>query len=227
MTSSLLAPAPSGSSVAGLPLIHVEAPTRAAVGQAVKRVFDVLAAALALVILAPVLAVIAILIARDSAGGVLYRQQRVGRNGEPFSILKFRSMSADADVRRADLTADSGKGLFKMVDDPRITRVGRVLRRYSLDELPQLVNVLRGEMSLVGPRPALPSEVSLYDQRELGRLAVTPGLSGLWQVSGRSDLAWADGIRLDLHYVENWSMALDLHILWRTAKAVVSSSGAY
>jgi lipopolysaccharide/colanic/teichoic acid biosynthesis glycosyltransferase len=158
---------------------------------------------------------------------VLYRQERVGRDGELFSILKFRSMSADADVRRAELTAGLGKGLFKMADDPRVTRVGKVLRRYSLDELPQLVNVLRGDMSLVGPRPALPSEVSEYDRRELRRLAVTPGLSGLWQVSGRSDLEWADGIRLDLYYVENWSMTQDLQILWRTAKAVVSSSGAY
>jgi exopolysaccharide biosynthesis polyprenyl glycosylphosphotransferase len=213
--------------VAGLPLIHVETPHQAGIGRVMKRLFDVAASSAALVVLAPVLAVIAVLVARDSAGGVLYRQERVGRNGEPFSILKFRSMSADADVRRADLTAGLGKGLFKMADDPRITRVGKVLRRYSLDELPQLVNVLRGDMSLVGPRPALPSEVSEYDRRELRRLAVTPGLSGLWQVSGRSDLEWADGIRLDLYYVENWSMTQDLQILWRTAKAVVSPSGAY
>jgi len=227
MSTSLLTLAPSRPSVASLPLIDLETPRQAEVGRAVKRGFDVLASAVALVILAPVLAVIALLIARDSAGGVFYRQQRVGRNGELFSILKFRSMSADADVRRADLTAGHGKGLFKMADDPRITPIGRVLRRYSLDELPQLVNVLRGDMSLVGPRPALPAEVAEYDQRELGRLAATPGLSGLWQVSGRSDLAWEDGIRLDLHYVEHRSMALDLHILWRTGKAVVSSSGAY
>jgi exopolysaccharide biosynthesis polyprenyl glycosylphosphotransferase len=227
MTTSLLTLAPSRPLVAGLPLVHVDAPTQAAVGRAVKRGFDVVASLLALLVLAPVLAVIAVLIARDSAGGVLYRQQRVGRNGEPFSILKFRSMSADADARRADLTAGHGKGLFKMVDDPRITGIGRVLRRYSLDELPQLVNVLRGDMSLVGPRPALPTEVAEYDGRELRRLAVTPGLSGLWQVSGRSDLAWADGIALDLHYVENVSFSLDLQILWRTARAVVSSSGAY
>ena len=227
MTTTLLTPAPSRPLVAGLPLIDIESAQSAQLGLAVKRSFDVLASLVALVLLAPVLAVIALLIASDSAGGVLYRQQRVGRNGEQFSILKFRSMSADADVRRADLTAGHGKGLFKMVDDPRITRIGGVLRRYSLDELPQLVNVLRGDMSLVGPRPALPIEVAEYDQRELRRLAVTPGLSGLWQVSGRSDLAWDDGIRLDLHYVDNWSMTLDLHILWRTGKAVVRSSGAY
>ncbi len=212
---------------AGLPLIHVETPHHAGAGKIMKRVFDVVLAAAGLVVLAPVLAVIAVLVRRDSAGGVFYRQERVGRNGEPFSILKFRSMSADADVRREALTEGMAKGLFKMVDDPRITRVGRVLRRYSLDELPQLVNVLRGEMSLVGPRPALPSEVSEYDRRELRRLAVTPGLSGLWQVSGRSDLDWADGIRLDLYYVENWSMTQDLQILWRTARAVTASEGAY
>ncbi len=213
--------------VAGLPLIHVETPHQAGIGRTMKRLFDVVASSVGLVLLAPVLAVIAVLISRDSEGGVLYRQERIGRDGEPFSILKFRSMSADADLRRADLTTDLGKGLFKMADDPRITRVGKILRRYSLDELPQLVNVLRGDMSLVGPRPALPSEVSEYDRRELRRLAVTPGLSGLWQVSGRSDLEWADGIRLDLYYVENWSMTQDLQILWRTAKAVTSSSGAY
>jgi exopolysaccharide biosynthesis polyprenyl glycosylphosphotransferase len=213
--------------VAGLPLIHVETPHQAGIGRTMKRLFDIVASSLGLLVLAPVLAVIAALVARDSAGGVIYRQERIGRDGEPFSILKFRSMSADADVRRADLVADHGKGLFKMADDPRITRIGKVLRRYSLDELPQLVNVLRGDMSLVGPRPALPSEVSEYDRRELRRLAVTPGLSGLWQVSGRSDLEWADGIRLDLYYVENWSMTQDLQILWRTAKAVVNSSGAY
>ncbi|WP_375389633.1 sugar transferase [uncultured Amnibacterium sp.] len=212
---------------AGLPLIHVETPHQAGAGRVAKRLFDVAAASIGLVLLAPVLAVIAILIQRDSSGGVLYRQERIGRDGEPFSILKFRSMSADADARRAELTDDSGKGMFKMPDDPRVTRVGKVLRRFSLDELPQLINVVRGEMSLVGPRPALPSEVSEYDRRELRRLAVTPGLSGLWQVSGRSDLDWADGIRLDLYYVENWSMTQDLQILWRTARAVATSTGAY
>jgi exopolysaccharide biosynthesis polyprenyl glycosylphosphotransferase len=213
--------------VAGLPLIHVETPHYRGAGRFAKRAFDLAAASALLLILAPMFAVIAVLVARDSAGGVFYRQERIGRNGEPFSILKFRSMCSDADARRAELTAGMDKGLFKLVDDPRITKVGKVLRRYSLDELPQLVNVLRGEMSLVGPRPALPSEVSEYDRRELRRLAVTPGLSGLWQVSGRSNLGWADGIRLDLYYVENWSMTQDLQILWRTAKAVLTSDGAY
>jgi exopolysaccharide biosynthesis polyprenyl glycosylphosphotransferase len=212
---------------AGLPLIHVETPHYTGAKRYLKRGFDVLASGLALLVLAPVFAVIAILVRRDSAGGVFYSQERIGRDGEPFRILKFRSMVADADARRAELTAGMAKGLFKMADDPRVTRVGRVLRRYSLDELPQLINVLRGDMSLVGPRPALPSEVSDYDRRELRRLAVTPGLSGLWQVSGRSNLDWADGIRLDLYYVENWSLMQDLVILWRTAKAVLTSDGAY
>jgi exopolysaccharide biosynthesis polyprenyl glycosylphosphotransferase len=212
---------------AGLPLIHVETPHYTGAKRYLKRGFDVLAAGTALLILAPVFAVIAVLVKRDSDGAVFYSQERIGRNGERFRILKFRSMVSDADARRAQLTVGMEKGLFKMADDPRITRVGRVLRRYSLDELPQLINVLRGDMSLVGPRPALPSEVSEYDRRELRRLAVTPGLSGLWQVSGRSNLDWADGIRLDLYYVENWSLMQDLVILWRTAKAVVSSDGAY
>jgi exopolysaccharide biosynthesis polyprenyl glycosylphosphotransferase len=212
---------------AGLPLIHVETPHYTGAKRYLKRGFDVAASGLALVILAPVFAAIAALIAKDSAGGVFYSQERVGRDGETFRILKFRSMFADADARRAELTAGMSKGLFKMADDPRITPIGKVLRRFSLDELPQLINVLRGEMSLVGPRPALPSEVSEYDRRELRRLAVTPGLSGLWQVSGRSNLDWADGIRLDLYYVENWSLTQDLVILWRTAKAVLTSDGAY
>ena len=227
MSTSFVAAAPSSLLVAPLSTIRDEGARAAIVGEAVKRGFDVVAAALALLVLAPVLAVIAILIARDSAGGVLYRQQRVGRDGEPFAILKFRSMSADADARRADLAAGGGKGLFKMVDDPRVTRVGRVLRRYSLDELPQLVNVLRGEMSLVGPRPALPTEVAEYEAHERRRLAATPGLSGLWQVSGRSDLGWDEGIRLDLFYVEHRTIALDVRILCRTAKAVMTSAGAY
>ncbi|GAA4747020.1 hypothetical protein GCM10025783_18880 [Amnibacterium soli] len=227
MTNSPLALSPTRPAFADLAPIPVASRSWDDADRFCKRILDVVVAAVALVVLAPVLAVIAVLIACDSAGGVLYRQQRIGRDGEPFSMLKFRSMSADADLRREALTAGRGKGLFKMVDDPRITRVGHVLRRYSLDELPQLVNVLRGDMSLVGPRPALPSEVAEYDRREMGRLAATPGLSGLWQVSGRSDLGWDDGIRLDLFYVENRSMALDLRILWRTAKAVTSSSGAY
>jgi exopolysaccharide biosynthesis polyprenyl glycosylphosphotransferase len=213
---------------AGLPMIHVETPHYAGAAKFAKRAFDIAAAGGIILLVAPVLAAVAFLVARDSKGGVFYTQERVGRGGETFRILKFRTMVPDAEARLAELVDPAaGKGLFKLADDPRITRIGKVLRRYSLDELPQLFNILRGDMSLVGPRPALPSEVSEYDRRELRRLAVTPGLSGLWQVSGRSDLDWADGIRLDLYYVENWSMTQDLVILWRTAKAVLSSSGAY
>ena len=212
--------------VAGLPLIHVETPHQAGIGRVMKRLFDIAASAAALVLLAPVLAVIAVLVQRDSAGGVIYRQERVGRNGEPFSILKFRSMSADADVRRAS--------------SPPI-RARACSRWWTTRASPASAASCAASRSTAAPareraprrheprRPArrAPSEVSEYDRRELRRLAVTPGLSGLWQVSGRSDLDWADGIRLDLYYVENWSMTQDLQILWRTAKAVVSSSGAY
>jgi exopolysaccharide biosynthesis polyprenyl glycosylphosphotransferase len=215
--------------VAGLPLIHVETPHIAMSGRFVKRAFDLVVSSALLFLLAPTMLLIGFLVRQDSPGGVFYRQVRVGRNGEPFSILKFRSMSADSDARLAELVSDHGdeKGLFKMKNDPRVTKIGAVLRRYSLDELPQLINVLKGEMSLVGPRPALPTEVSEYDRREMRRLAVTPGLSGLWQVSGRSNLSWLDGIRLDLYYVENWSLTQDLQILVRTARAVLKSDGAY
>jgi lipopolysaccharide/colanic/teichoic acid biosynthesis glycosyltransferase len=146
-------------------------------------------------------------------------------------MWKFRSMCADAEIRRKDIEHLNDHGddhvLFKMRDDPRITRVGRVLRRTSLDELPQLVNILRGEMSLVGPRPPLPTEVERYVGSGVRRLLVRPGLTGLWQVSGRSELSWEESLRLDLHYVENWSLFFDLHILWRTAFAVLRRSGAY
>jgi lipopolysaccharide/colanic/teichoic acid biosynthesis glycosyltransferase len=164
-------------------------------------------------------------------GPAIFTQKRVGRGGEPIEFLKFRSMVTDAEARLAALRQqerDRGNDvLFKMADDPRITRVGRVLRRYSLDELPQLWNVLRGDMSLVGPRPALPSEVADYDDDAHRRLAVRPGITGLWQVSGRSDLSWDDTVRLDLFYVDNWSFVQDLLILVRTVRAVVASRGAY
>lgn len=215
--------------VAGLPLVHVETPDHDSPRLHAKRAFDFTIAFAMLVVLAPVLAVIAFLIKKEDGGPAIYTQQRVGKDGALFTIFKFRSMYMDADARRAALLAEanSGKGLFKMRDDPRVTPVGRIIRKYSLDELPQLFNVLRGDMSLVGPRPALPEEVGIYDDTERRRLVVTPGLSGLWQVSGRSDLAWEDGIRLDLYYVENWSMAADLVILWRTAKTVLFPRGAY
>ncbi|MCU1438061.1 MAG: putative initial glycosyl transferase [Naasia sp.] len=215
--------------VAGLPLLHVETPQYEGPQKAAKRIFDFTVSALILATLFPLFAIIAALIKKADGGPVFYSQERVGRDGEPFRILKFRSMYADADARRAELVAASAEGrrLFKMADDPRVTPVGRVLRRHSLDELPQLINVLRGDMSLVGPRPALPEEVSDYNSKERRRLAVTPGMSGLWQVSGRSNLGWDDGIRLDLYYADNWSMMGDLVILWRTARTVLRPDGAY
>ena len=169
----------------------------------------------------PLLLAIAVAIRWDSRGASLFRQRRVGRGGTTFTMYKFRTMRTDADESRRRLSPtvnDCDGVLFKMRDDPRITRVGGVLRRYSLDELPQLINVVRGEMSLVGPRPALPHEVARYDVDPHHRLVVKPGLTGLWQVSGRSDLSWDESVRLDLHYVDNWSLALDLQIVLRTVR---------
>lgn len=214
--------------VAGLPLLHVETPQYEGPQKAAKRAFDVVVSGLILLGLLPLFTLVAVLVKNADRGPVFYSQERVGRDGVPFRILKFRSMYTDADARRAELVAATeGRRLFKMADDPRVTPIGRMLRRYSIDELPQLINVLRGDMSLVGPRPALPEEVSDYDSKERRRLAVTPGMSGLWQVSGRSNLGWDDGIRLDLYYADNWSMMGDLVILWRTAKAVLQPDGAY
>jgi lipopolysaccharide/colanic/teichoic acid biosynthesis glycosyltransferase len=165
-----------------------------------------------------------------SRGPVFYGQERIGLSGEPFTMLKFRSMVTDADAHLADLLTAQGTGatpLFKVKDDPRITPAGRVLRRYSIDELPQLFNVLKGDMSLVGPRPQRDGEVRLYDSKAGRRLVVKPGMSGLWQVSGRSNLSWEASIRLDLFYVENWSITNDIIILLRTARAVFGANGAY
>jgi len=215
--------------VAGLPLLHVEEPVFRGAGHLIKSTFDRLAAALGLLVLLPPLLVVAALVRFTSPGGVFFRQERIGRNGEPFWVWKFRSMYADAESRRVDLAEqnDNDGLLFKMRDDPRITPIGRWLRRYSVDELPQLINVLLGEMSLVGPRPPLPSEVDRYESDVKRRLLVRPGITGLWQVSGRSDLAWEDSVRLDLYYVDNWSLVFDITILWRTAFAVLRGSGAY
>jgi len=213
--------------VDGLPLMHVETPDyRRRIG---KRTLDVVGAGIGLLLLAPVFAVIALVIRADDRGPVFFRQTRVGRDGRKFPILKFRTMCVDAEARMAALEQENeGAGpLFKMKHDPRITRVGAFLRRTSLDELPQLWNVLTGSMSLVGPRPALPREVALYEDFADRRLLVTPGITGLWQVSGRSDLDWADGVRLDLHYVENWSFVHDVVILARTIPSVLRSRGAY
>lgn len=217
--------------VAGLPLVHMDLPHARKALRRGKRLFDIVVSALLLLVLAPVFAAVALIVRLTDGGAVIFHQQRVGRTGQPFEFLKFRSMVVDAESRRAELeklARDRGNDvLFKMSDDPRITRVGRILRRYSLDELPQLWNVLRGDMSLVGPRPALPQEVSGYDGDAHRRLAVRPGITGLWQVSGRSDLSWEDTVRLDLFYVDNWSFAQDLLILARTARAVLASRGAY
>jgi exopolysaccharide biosynthesis polyprenyl glycosylphosphotransferase len=214
--------------VDGLPLLRLTRPAFTGVPWVAKHIMDRLGSALLLVLAAPLLLAIAVAVKIDG-GPVFFRQTRVGRHGREFSMLKFRSMVVDAEQRLADLvTDDEGAGpLFKMKRDPRVTRVGALLRRFSLDELPQLVNVLGGAMSLVGPRPPLPREVATYGREASRRLMVKPGLTGLWQISGRSDLSWEQSVRLDLRYVENWNLALDALILWRTFGAVVSSRGAY
>ncbi len=216
--------------VAGLSLIHVETPRLAGWRSLTKNLADYLGAGALVVLLSPVLLVVALLVKTTSPGPVLFRQQRIGQHGEPFRMLKFRSMRANADLELQALLEKQGtadKPLFKVQDDPRITQIGRFLRRFSVDELPQLFNVLRGEMSLIGPRPQVPAEVALYDHSATRRLLVKPGLTGLWQVSGRSNLSWEETIRLDLYYVENWSMTEDLYILLRTVRAVVGRDGAY
>lgn len=211
--------------VAGLPLIHVETPRYEGGKRFAKRVFDTIGSGTILLLLSPILLVIAAIVRLSSEGPVLYRQERIGRNGAPFDMLKFRSMRVNADAELEALLAQQGTSevpLFKVQNDPRITPVGRFLRKHSIDEFPQLLNVLKGDMSLVGPRPQRDGEVALYDAAAKRRLIVQPGMTGLWQVSGRSSLSWDDAIRLDLYYVENWSITGDLVILWRTVKAVVA-----
>ncbi|MGG7508901.1 sugar transferase [Plantibacter sp. YIM 135249] len=211
--------------VAGLPLIHVETPRYEGRARFTKRAFDVIGSGLLLIISSPLMLVVSILVKATSPGPIFYRQERVGLNGTPFHMLKFRSMIVNADAQLASLLAEQGtqdQPLFKVKHDPRLTRVGAMLRKHSLDEFPQLVNVFRGEMSLVGPRPQREGEVALYDNAARRRLIVQPGMTGLWQVSGRSALSWEDAIRLDLYYVENWSLTSDIHILWRTFRAVVN-----
>lgn len=215
--------------VLGIPLLRVSMPTFTGGRRAVKAVADRLGAAILLTLFAPLMVFVALLILVDSRGGAFYRQRRVGKDGREFTILKFRTMVAGADRARAAL-ADRNEGaglLFKLRRDPRVTRVGSVLRRYSIDELPQLFNVLTGSMSLVGPRPPLPEESAAYGPDIRRRLLVKPGLTGLWQISGRSDLPWEEAVRLDLRYVEDWSLALDAVILWKTLRAVVHGQGAY
>ncbi len=215
--------------IAGLPLLHMEHPEFTGFKRLTKAAFDRAFAFTALALLVPVLAAIALAISLGDRGPVLFRQIRIGKDGTPFTLLKFRTMVVDAEQRKAELMGqnDSDGVLFKMRNDPRVTRVGAWLRRYSLDELPQLLNVLNGDMSLVGPRPALPDETTQYGDYVRRRLAVRPGITGLWQVNGRSNLPWDEAVRLDVRYVENWSFFLDLQILWKTWAAVAHADGAY
>jgi exopolysaccharide biosynthesis polyprenyl glycosylphosphotransferase len=213
----------------GLPLLQVEQPHFSGWRRFVKRGADMALTSIFVVVFAPLLAAIAVAIKLDDGGPVFFRQVRVGLDGSTFTMWKFRSMHLDAEERLAELreqNPDVGL-LFKLVDDPRITRIGKILRRFSLDELPQLFNVLGGSMSLVGPRPPLPIEVDSYEHQARRRLLVMPGVTGLWQVSGRSLLSWDETVRLDLRYVENWTLTLDLLILWKTAFAVLARKGAF
>ena len=199
-------------------------------GYRAKRAVDVIGATVVILLVLPVLGLLALAIRLTSRGPAVYRSVRVGRDGREFVVYKLRTMYRDADSRKDDLQGHNqaiGGVLFKIRNDPRVTPVGRILRRCSMDELPQLFNVFGGSMSLVGPRPPLPDEVRRYTPEEHRRLLVKPGLTGLWQVSGRSDLSWDESVRLDLHYVENWSLKLDLIIIARTISAVLQSRGAY
>jgi exopolysaccharide biosynthesis polyprenyl glycosylphosphotransferase len=216
--------------VAKLPLLHVEKPELTGARRVIKNVFDRGSAAAALLLFAPLMIGVAIAIRLTSRGPALFRQTRVGSQGKEFTIYKFRSMYADAEARLNELQAQNERReglLFKIKNDPRITPIGRILRRYSIDELPQLINVLKGDMSLVGPRPPLPVEVAQYSDDVRRRLLVRPGVTGLWQISGRSDLEWVESVRLDLRYVENWSLIYDFEILWKTFNAVLRGAGAY
>ena len=214
---------------AGLTLLHVDHPQLSGARLVIKGLFDRCAAGIALIVLSPLLMLLALTIRLSDRGPALFTQIRVGRDGRAFRIYKFRTMVVDAEQRRTELLAhnDHDGILFKLRQDPRITSLGVHLRRLSIDELPQLINVLLGDMSLVGPRPALPAEAEQYAEHVRRRLVVKPGLTGLWQVNGRSDLTWEESVRLDLRYVENWSFALDLQILWKTISVLVRGSGAY
>jgi exopolysaccharide biosynthesis polyprenyl glycosylphosphotransferase len=217
--------------VAGLPLIHVETPRYEGMKRFSKRAFDVVSSIVLITFLAPVLLAVAVSVRISTPGPVLFRQERVGLNGKHFLMLKFRTMVIDAEMQLDALLkmerAEGNSVMFKMKNDPRVTPVGTFLRRFSMDELPQLFNVLLGSMSLVGPRPPLDSEVAIYENHVHRRFLVKPGVTGLWQVSGRSNLSWEDTVRLDLYYVENWSITGDILILWRTLRAVLAREGAY
>ena len=214
---------------AGLTLLHVDHPQLSGLRLLFKDLFDRSLAAAALILLSPLLGVLGMMIWLHDRGPALFTQTRVGKDGRVFRIYKFRTMIVDAEQRKEELLArnDTDGLLFKLRKDPRITAVGTHLRRWSIDELPQLLNVLLGDMSLVGPRPALPDEAEKYAEHVNRRLMVKPGITGLWQVNGRSDLSWDESVRLDLRYVENWSFALDLQILWKTISALLRGAGAY
>ncbi len=214
---------------AGLTLVHVDHPQLDGFRQVLKGLFDRCAAAAALIMLAPLMAILALTIRLSDGGPALFSQIRVGKDGRAFRIYKFRTMVIDAEQHREQLIAAHGMDnvLFKLRNDPRVTAVGARLRRWSVDELPQLFNVFLGDMSLVGPRPALPDETAKYPDHARRRLVVKPGLTGLWQVNGRSDLSFEESVRLDLRYVENWSFALDMQILWKTTSVLLRRSGAY
>jgi exopolysaccharide biosynthesis polyprenyl glycosylphosphotransferase len=216
-------------SVAGVPLLYVRRTGMDRAQRTMKRAIDVIGSVVGLLVLSPALTAVALWIRKDSEGPAFFKQVRVGRDGRYFTCWKYRTMNADAEAKRAELEhLSEGPGLlFKLKEDPRITRAGRFLRRYSLDEIPQLWNVLKGEMSLVGPRPAVPGEVEQYDDWVRNRLRVKPGMTGLWQVSGRTETTFSDYIRFDLFYIQNWSLSLDLWILWRTFRAVITAEGAH
>ena len=215
--------------IEGIPLLGMRPVSLSRPRSAIKRGLDLIITIPTLLILSPLILIIAIVIKLDSPGPIFFIQERIGRNGKPFLTYKFRTMVVEAEALREQLTAfnEADGPLFKMRNDPRTTRVGRYLRRFSLDELPQTINVLRGEMSLVGPRPALPQEVAAYEPWHRKRLEASPGLTGLWQVSGRSDLGFEEMMLLDIYYVENWTPVLDLSILFRTLPKVLWGSGAY
>lgn len=215
--------------VQGLPLVHVTLPQYSGPAHALKRAFDVVFSAAVLLVLSPVFLVLAVMIKAGDRGPVFFRQERVGTKGSTFRMVKFRSMRVDAEAMKDRLMEQNeGSGpLFKLKHDPRVTRVGAVLRKYSLDELPQFWNVLVGDMSVVGPRPPLASEVAEYDDDTTRRLLIKPGITGLWQVGGRSDLSWDESVRLDLSYVENWSFTGDLVIIAKTLRTMLRRDGAY
>jgi exopolysaccharide biosynthesis polyprenyl glycosylphosphotransferase len=217
--------------VAGLPLIHVEKPQYNGAKRFQKRAFDIVFSGLVLLFGIPLLLLIALAVKVTSKGPVFYRQERIGLDGEPFEMIKFRTMVVGADAMAGDLAklslASSPRDPFKFINDPRVTKIGGFLRKYSIDELPQFINVFKQDMSVVGPRPQVQSEVDSYDDRTMRRLLVKPGITGLWQVSGRSDLSWEDSVRLDMFYVENWSIMADVVIALKTARVVFNHSGSY